>query len=190
VRRQPSNNKQPPVVQRKPSRITNDAGAKKAAANTSPAARAKNEATAAAVSSSDSPTLTAALVGALAMAMVERAVKYMFVKADIAFPAQLAGCIILFFALLVADLVVPGLGHNTYVSLLPGTALLTKWLPVFFVPGLAMLPLAPNVGSGLEVRASLLEGVLFLRIAVCTPWMELLRRMESGTERPHLRQTS
>lgn len=109
---------------------------------------------AATTASTGTPSLfpTDAILGAVAMAAVERAVKTAFVANGIAFPAQLAGCLVLFFSLLAADLLVPGLGGRAFVALGPGTALLTKWLPVFFVPGLAMLPLAPSVGSGVEVR--------------------------------------
>lgn len=118
------------------------------------AAAAPAGAKATATTSTGTPALfpTDAILGAVAMAAVERAVKTAFVANGIAFPAQLAGCLILFFTLLAADLLVPGLGGRAFVALGPGTALLTKWLPVFFVPGLAMLPLAPSVGSGVEVR--------------------------------------
>jgi hypothetical protein len=95
---------------------------------------------------------TEAVVGSIAMALVERVVKQVFIANGISFPAQLAGCIVLFFALLLADAIIPGSGKAVYEALGPGTTLLTKWLPVFFVPGLAMLPLAPSVGSGIEVR--------------------------------------
>ena len=67
------------------------------------------------------------------------------------FPSMLGGCAALLFFLLLADLISPGLGELIFSSLSPGSALLAKWLPVFFVPGLAMLPLAPSVGNGLEV---------------------------------------
>jgi hypothetical protein len=95
---------------------------------------------------------TEAILGSIAMALVERVVKKVFVANGISFPAQLAGCIFLFFALLIMDGIMPGSGQTVFEALGPGTALLTKWLPVFFVPGLAMLPLAPSAGSGIEVR--------------------------------------
>ena len=104
----------------------------------------------AAASSSSFPT--EAIVGSIAMAAVERVVKKVFTEKGISFPAQLAGCVVLFFTLLMMDVIVPGSGESLYKALGPGTALLTKWLPVFFVPGLALLPLAPSVGSGVEVR--------------------------------------
>jgi len=38
---------------------------------------------------------------------------------------------------------------------------LTKWIAVFFVPGLAMLPLAPSMGNSLEVRATNINWFFF-----------------------------
>ena len=70
----------------------------------------------------------------------------------ITFPASLGGCIALFFALLGIDAVESGSGDVIYKFLEPGSLFLAKWLPVFFVPGLAMLPLAPSVGSSMDVR--------------------------------------
>lgn len=104
-----------------------------------------------AASSSASSGHMEAIVGSLAMIGLEQGVKKIFAKQGIKFPTSLGGCIVLFFGLLVLDLFVPGSGKSLYEALGPATALLTKWLPVFFVPGLAMLPLAPSVGSGLEV---------------------------------------
>jgi hypothetical protein len=95
---------------------------------------------------------TDAAVGTVALTLIERAVNKLFIHFGIKFPAQLGGCGILFFLLVIADAAVPGSGTSIFKALTPGTTLLTKWLPVFFVPGLAMLPLAPSVGSGLEVR--------------------------------------
>jgi hypothetical protein len=92
-----------------------------------------------------------AITGAVIMTLIERGINKIFVANGVKFPSQLGGCIALFFFLLLADVVSPGLGESIFTSLTPGSALLGKWLPVFFVPGLAMLPLAPSVGSGVEV---------------------------------------
>ena len=93
-----------------------------------------------------------ATTGTIVLTLIERIVNKFFVQAGVKFPAQLGGCGILFAFLVISDAVVPGSGSSIFEYLTPGTTLLTKWLPVFFVPGLAMLPLAPSVGSGLEVR--------------------------------------
>ena len=92
-----------------------------------------------------------AITGVVVMTLIERGVNKIFAAKGIKFPSQLGGCIALFFFLLLADVVSPGLGESVYASLTPGSGLLAKWLPVFFVPGLAMLPLAPSIGSGMEV---------------------------------------
>jgi hypothetical protein len=92
-----------------------------------------------------------AVTGAVIMALIERGINKLFVTKGIKFPSALAGCIALFFSLLLADGVSPGLGESMFVRLTPGSVLLAKWLPAFFVPGLAMLPLAPSVGSAMEV---------------------------------------
>lgn len=93
-----------------------------------------------------------ALTGAVIMTLVERVTNRVLKSQGISFPSQLGGCIVLLFFMLAAEFISPGLGDSIFSSLSPGSALLAKWLPVFFVPGLAMLPLAPSVGSGFEVR--------------------------------------
>lgn len=103
---------------------------------------------------------TDAAVGTVALTLIERIVNKVFVQFGVQFPAQLGGCGILFFFLIIADVVKPGSGTSIFKVLQPGTTLLTKWLPVFFVPGLAMLPLAPSVGSGLEVAKVLLVTII------------------------------
>ena len=90
-------------------------------------------------------------VGTLVLTLIERLVHLLFRHCQIAFPAQLGGCGLLLVVLLLLDRVHPGAGHAVYTALVPATTFLTKYLPVFFVPGLAMLPLAPSVGSGTEV---------------------------------------
>lgn len=95
--------------------------------------------------------LSDAVTGTVVLTLIERVVNHFFVQKGVTFPAQLGGCGILFAFLVLSEAIVPGFGDSIFAYLTPGTTLLTKWLPVFFVPGLAMLPLAPSVGSGLEV---------------------------------------
>ena len=92
------------------------------------------------------------IVSAAAIFAIDYAVRKVFQANDITFPSPLGGCIILFVFLVAAELVKGGLGNDVFSFLSPGSALLAKWLPVFFVPGLAMLPRAPSLGSGLDVR--------------------------------------
>jgi hypothetical protein len=92
--------------------------------------------------------------GALAFVVLDHAFRKAFAAYNINFPSQLGGCCILFSFMLLAQIVKPGLGDSIFKSLLPGSLLLAKGLPIFFVPGLAMLPLAPSMGSIFEVRFS------------------------------------
>lgn len=91
-----------------------------------------------------------AIAGASALFVFDTIVRKTFRAQGIDFPAQLGGCIILFGFMLISEMVAPGVGDGLFKALSPGAALLTKWLPVFFVPGLAMLPLAPSIGTALD----------------------------------------
>jgi hypothetical protein len=92
------------------------------------------------------------IVSAGAFFAIDYAVRKVFQANDISFPSQLGGCIILFCFLLGCDLVKGGLGSDILTFLTPGSSFLAKWLPAFFIPGLVMLPRAPPLGSGLDVR--------------------------------------
>lgn len=92
-----------------------------------------------------------ALAGALYFIVLDVIFRKIFAANDIAFPSQLGGCLILFALLVLADIVRPGVGESAFQMLNPGANLLAKWLPVFFVPGLALLPLAPSIGSSMEI---------------------------------------
>lgn len=96
------------------------------------------------------------VVSALGLFAINFGVTKAFAAYDVPFPAMLGGCIILFAFLLLADTVKSGMGNDIYEFLFPGATLLAKWLPVFFVPGLAMLPRAPSLGTPLDVRLLLI----------------------------------
>lgn len=109
-------------------------------------------------------TPVTALLGSVALAGIEKAVKEVFKSKGVKFPAQLAGCLILFSVLLVGEKVIPSATTAVYDALTPGALLLSKWLPVFFVPALVMLPLSPSVGSSVElakVFAVIILGLLY-----------------------------
>lgn len=74
-------------------------------------------------------------------------IKILFYRFSVSFPASLAGCGALFTYFLLGPA-----GSSVYSSLAPGAAILTKWLPVMFVPSLIALPLAGGLGSQAEVR--------------------------------------
>eukprot|EP00588_Corethron_pennatum_P011713 CAMPEP_0194278470 /NCGR_PEP_ID=MMETSP0169-20130528/11251_1 /TAXON_ID=218684 /ORGANISM="Corethron pennatum, Strain L29A3" /LENGTH=487 /DNA_ID=CAMNT_0039022663 /DNA_START=36 /DNA_END=1499 /DNA_ORIENTATION=+ len=81
----------------------------------------------------------------------DAALRAVFSKTGIKFPSMVAGCVGLFAAMAAAEAIVPGAGDAASNALTPGSALLAKWMPAFFVPGLVMLPTAPSLGSAGEV---------------------------------------
>mmetsp|Transcript_38210 Transcript_38210/g.38583 ORF Transcript_38210/g.38583 Transcript_38210/m.38583 type:complete len:183 (+) Transcript_38210:98-646(+) len=85
--------------------------------------------------------------------LLDVAFRRTFKHFSIAFPSMLGGCCLIFVALVGLDSVgLSSLAESISTVLTPGSNWLAKWLPVFFVPGLAMLPLAPSVGNFKEVR--------------------------------------
>jgi hypothetical protein len=99
----------------------------------------------------DTPT-TQQVAGVGTFILIEVAVRKLLQAKGIKFPGQLAGCVVLFLSMILAQVVSPGLGDAICGALSPGAGLLAKWMAVFFVPGLVMLPLAPSLGSSMEVR--------------------------------------
>ena len=97
-------------------------------------------------------TLANGFAGAAVMALIEKGVKEAFAANGIDFPAQLGGCIFLFAFLLLTEMFSPTMANSIFDALSPGSSLLAKWLPVFFVPGLILLPLSPPIGNASEVR--------------------------------------
>jgi hypothetical protein len=100
-------------------------------------------------------TVTNAIAGSVALALIEKAVKTGLARAKINFPGQLAACMALFVSLLGIEAVSPSLANSIFNALSPGSALLAKWLPVFFVPGLVLLPLSKPIGGTLEVSRTI-----------------------------------
>ena len=98
--------------------------------------------------------------------------KRIFAARSVAFPSSLAGCGGLLAVLLGLDALAPsGLAERVRSAVGPGAALLARWLPVFFVPGLVALPLAPSMGGAAELGrlvAVLMGGFLFTLLT--TSW--------------------
>jgi len=74
------------------------------------------------------------------------------------------------------------LGESIYQTLNPGAILLTKWLPVFFVPSLITLPLAGGLGNAMEVLkvfSAIIGGFFFTLFS--TAWSVLgIRKLMNG----------
>lgn len=116
--------------------------------------------------------------------VVDHLLRQVFRKSGITFPSQLAGCLILFALMVIA----PTIGDQVFHWLTPGAAWLAKWLPVMFVPGLVMVPIAPSVGSSVElikIAAIICGGFLFTLLS--TAYSVMFVRSVQGTlvsERP------
>jgi len=110
------------------------------------------------------------LISAAYFLAMDKGLLKLFRAKGVAFPSQLAGCIILFAVMVIADVVSPGAGDSLFALLSPGANLLAKWLAVFFVPGLAMLPLAPSMGSPVEVRILLALMMICVTVQVVCVW--------------------
>ncbi|KAL7477727.1 hypothetical protein ACHAW6_003520 [Cyclotella cf. meneghiniana] len=121
------------------------------------------------------------LVGAAFFTALQVALNKVFRANKIAFPAMLGCTVLVFTTLVLVEAVLPGVGDNAFALLQPGSNLLTKWLPVMFVPGLAMLPLAPSIGSGLDVFKVLSMIVLgFTFTMASTSYLVLAIRSAQG----------
>ncbi|KAL7473454.1 hypothetical protein ACHAXS_013913 [Conticribra weissflogii] len=121
------------------------------------------------------------LAGAAFFTSLQILLNQLFRARSVPFPAML-GCTILVFASLVAtELLLPGVGDTAFLMLQPGANLLTKWLPVMFVPGLAMLPLAPAIGSAADVAKVLVMIVLGFGFTMAsTGYLVLALRTSQG----------
>ena len=113
--------------------------------------------------------LTQSLVGVGFLAAIEYVMKQVLKANKIDFPPMLAGCVALFTFLLLWDMVISSASAQSMAEYLaPGAALLAKWLPMFFVPGLALLPLAPSVGGNLELFKVVMVAVVGLIYSILT----------------------
>jgi putative effector of murein hydrolase/putative effector of murein hydrolase LrgA (UPF0299 family) len=79
-----------------------------------------------------------------------------FGAAGVVFPSSLAGMLLLFVALVAFKSVLPKVADGAVRMLEPGAQLLTKWLPIFFVPSLIVLPLASPLSRGDSLKVPLL----------------------------------
>jgi len=121
------------------------------------------------------------LAGATFFTVLQILLNKLFRSRSIAFPAMLGCTILVFTSLVVTELLLPGVGDTAFQILQPGANLLTKWLPVMFVPGLAMLPLAPEIGSAADVAKVLLMIVLGFGFTMAsTGYLVLALRTSQG----------
>ncbi|KAG2539042.1 hypothetical protein PVAP13_9NG364700 [Panicum virgatum] len=86
----------------------------------------------------------------------DKFLKQAFAAASIKFPSALFGMFCVFSVLVVLDAFVPALAKGFLDFFEPATLFIQRWLPVFYVPSLVVLPLAGRdvpAASGLKIFA-------------------------------------
>ncbi|KAG9454411.1 hypothetical protein H6P81_007315 [Aristolochia fimbriata] len=94
---------------------------------------------------------------------MDKFLKKAFVAAAIKFPSALFGMFCVFSVLLVLDLTVPAAAKTLMNFFEPATLFIQRWLPLFYVPSLVVLPLAVKdipAASGLKICLILVGGWL------------------------------
>jgi hypothetical protein len=84
----------------------------------------------------------------------DKYLKQAFVAASIKFPSALFGMFCVFSVLVVLDTFVPALAKAFMDFFEPATVFIQRWLPLFYVPSLVVLPLAVKdipAASGLKI---------------------------------------
>lgn len=87
------------------------------------------------------------IAGALAFILLDKFFSKAFQSANIRFPAQLGGCMILFGIMAM----IPPLGQYIYQALNPGAELMAKWIGVCLIGGVVTLPTAPSIGGFMDL---------------------------------------
>lgn len=101
----------------------------------------------------------AMLGGALSLGGIVAAdvlLKRIFVARAISFPASLAGSVMVFGGLCSLRAARPALAESVFDAAKPGCGIIAKWLPIFFVPNLVLLPLVLKLGAAEAARLALL----------------------------------
>jgi putative effector of murein hydrolase/putative effector of murein hydrolase LrgA (UPF0299 family) len=110
------------------------------------------------------------LVSAAAICLLDIAFRAVFNRWDLTFPSSLAGMGALLLTMLAVG---KDTGKSMYNFFNPGARLLAKWLPVFFVPSLIILPLtsAITTATGPELfKVGVVLGGGFLISLLGTAW--------------------
>lgn len=105
------------------------------------------------------------LLSLMFLLIIQRGVEYLLTLYNISFPVPLAAMLITFTILIVCRII--GLSsvvdRTNTLLFYPGVSFLSRWLAVFFVPNLVMLPLAPKLPAAdlYKIGAILVGGFFF-----------------------------
>lgn len=84
----------------------------------------------------------------------DKLLKKAFVAAAIKFPSALFGMFCIFMVLIALDSIVPAAAAGLMSFFEPALSFIQRWLPLFYVPSLVVLPLAVKdipAASGLKI---------------------------------------
>ncbi|KAI3843507.1 hypothetical protein MKX03_016216 [Papaver bracteatum] len=93
----------------------------------------------------------------------DKFLKQAFVAASIKFPSALFGMFCVFSVLTILDVTVPSAASNLVSFFAPANLFIQRWLPLFYVPSLVVLPLAVKdipAASGLKICFIIVVGWL------------------------------
>lgn len=120
--------------------------------------------------------------------LIQRLVQAQLTALAISFPASLAAMLLLFALISLSRFLglSPTVDRLNAACFTPGVSFLTRWLAVFFVPNLVMLPLAPSLPAAdlAKISAILVLGFffsLFSSACVCTSLRFLVRKTTGKT---------
>lgn len=122
------------------------------------------------------------VAGVAVLIAFQKAVAEIFKATNVKFPAMLGACMSLFAILLGTEALSPSLAQSIFDGLTPGANLLAKWLPMFFVPALTLLPLSPPIGNASEVGKVLVTVVVgWVYSLITTAFCVLALRKAQGS---------
>lgn len=87
------------------------------------------------------------------------------------FPSAVAGMLVCFFGMLGLRSLAPSMAERLAALLAPGARWLGRWMALFFVPPLVLLPLTPLPSAPDLVRMAVLLGAGFVLVLVATAWV-------------------
>lgn len=92
-----------------------------------------------------------ATLGMAMLIIADKVLRKLFVNKGIAFPSSLAGMVLFFAAMTGSNQIAPATTDIIFYSLSHSVAFIKAWLPLFFVPPLAVLPLKLYLVRGFEL---------------------------------------
>ncbi len=107
----------------------------------------------------------------MAFMLLDEVLARVLETADIRFPSSVAGMLLLFFGLSALHRLRPTAADRLYTLAEPGVRFLGRWMALFFVPPLVVLPVAALPGSGDLWKLGVIMMAGFVFTLTTTAWM-------------------